>query len=53
MYQEIEALSKLVKPIHIVDREEQVEYWIREVPDLQESLGWSVPIRGFKQVEKD
>jgi hypothetical protein len=54
LYKEIEALSALVKPIYIYvnDREERIEYWIYEIPELQESLGWEVPIRGFKVIEK-
>ena len=52
LYKEIEALSALVKPIYVNDWEEQIEYWIYEIPELQESLGWEVPIRGFKVIEK-
>ena len=51
LYKEIEALSALVKPIYVNDWEEQIEYWIYEIPELQESLGWEVPIRGFKVIE--
>lgn len=51
LYQEIEALSALVTPIHIDDREEQVEYWIREVPDLHISLGWKIPNRPISRVQ--
>ncbi len=53
LYKEIEALSGLVEPIHVNDWEEQTEYWIYEIPELQESLGWEVPIRGFKVIEKE
>jgi len=53
LYKEIEALSALVEPIYVNDREEQIEYWIYEIPELQESLGWEVPIRGLKVIEKD
>jgi hypothetical protein len=53
LYKEIEALSSLVNPIYVNDWEEQIEYWVYEIPDLQESLGWEVPIRGFKVIEKD
>jgi hypothetical protein len=52
LYKEIEALSGLVEPIYVNDWEEQIEYWIYEIPELQESLGWEVPIRGFKVIEK-
>jgi hypothetical protein len=53
LYKEIEALSALVEPLYVNDWEEQIEYWVYEIPDLQESLGWEVPIRGFKVIEKD
>jgi hypothetical protein len=43
----------LVEPIYVNDWEEQIEYWIYEIPELQESLGWEVAIRGFKVIEKD
>jgi hypothetical protein len=52
MYKEIESLSDMVSPIHIDDREEQIEYWIYEVPELHKSLDWQIPIRGFKVIEK-
>ena len=52
LYQEIEALSALVEPIYVNDREEQIEYWTYEIPELQGSSGWEVPIRGFKVIEK-
>lgn len=35
MYKEIETLSGLVEPIYVNDREEQIEYWIYEIPKLQ------------------
>ncbi len=53
LYQEIEALSSMVEPIHIDDREERVESWIYEIPQLEKSLDWDVPTRGFKIIEKD
>jgi hypothetical protein len=52
LYKEIESLSALVEPVHVNNWKEQIEYWIYEIPELQESLGWEVPIRGFKVVEK-
>lgn len=52
MYKEIESLSKEVIPIYKNDREEQIEYWVYEIPHLEVSLGWKVPIRGFKTIEK-
>jgi len=52
LYQEIDVLSRMVEPIHIDDREERVECWIYEIPELQASLDWDVPTRGFKIIEK-
>ena len=52
MYNEIETLSRMVEPIHIDDRENGVENWIYEIPELQRSLDWDVPTRGFKIVER-
>jgi len=42
----------MVETIHIDDREERVESWIYEVPELQAVLDWDVPTRGFKIREK-
>ena len=53
MYKEIEALSKDVTPIYKDDWDEQIEYWIYEIPHLELSLGWKVPIRGYKIIEKE
>ena len=52
LYQEIDVLSQMLEPIHIDDREERVECWIYEIPELQASLDWDVPTRGFKIMEK-
>lgn len=52
LYQEIDVLSQMVDPIHIDDREERVESWIYEIPELQRSLDWDVPTRGFRILEK-
>ncbi len=52
LYKEIETLSGQVEPLYVNDWEEQIEYWVYEIPDLQKSLGWEVPIRGFKVIEK-
>ena len=52
LYQEIDVLSQMVDPIPIDDRENRVEGWIYEVPELQSSLDWDVPTRGFKIIEK-
>jgi len=53
LYKEIDVLSQLVEPIHIDDREERVECFIYEIPELQASLNWDVPTRGFKIIEKE
>ena len=53
LYQEIDVLSQMVDPMHIDDRDERVESWIYEVPELQVSLDWDVPTRGFKIIEKE
>ena len=53
LYQEIDILSGMVEPIYVDDREERVECWIYEVPELQASLDWDVPTRGFKITEKE
>jgi hypothetical protein len=52
LYKEIDTLSQMVEAIHIDDREEQVESWIYEVPELHAVLDWDVPTRGFKIIEK-
>jgi len=52
MYKEIQTLSALVKPIYADDWEEQMECWIYEIPELQASLTWDVPTRGFKIRER-
>jgi len=52
LYQEIDILSQQVEPLHMDDRAERVESWIYEIPELQTSLDWDVPTRGFKITEK-
>ena len=52
LYKEIETLSGMVEPIHIDDRKNRVESWTYEIPELQKSLAWDVPTRGFKILEK-
>ena len=52
LYKEIDTLSQMVEPMHIDDREQRVESWIHEVPELQAVLDWDVPTRGFKIREK-
>jgi hypothetical protein len=39
-------------PIHVDDRENRLESWIYEVPELHTVLGWDVPTRGFRIIEK-
>jgi len=52
LYQEIDVLSQRVEPIYVDDRQERVESWVYEIPELQVSLDWDVPTRGFKILEK-
>jgi hypothetical protein len=52
LYQEIDVLSQRVEPVYVDDREQRVESWIYEIPELQASLDWDVPTRGFKILEK-
>jgi len=52
LYQEIDVLSGLVEPIYVEDRENRVDCLIYEIPDIQVSLDWDVPTRGFKIIEK-
>jgi len=51
LYKEIETLSAFVKPVYVNDWEQQLEYWIYEVPSLEVSLGWDIPVRGFRVIE--
>lgn len=52
LYQEIEILSQRVEPVYIEDLEKRMECWIYEIPELQQSLDWDIPTRGFKVIEK-
>ncbi len=52
LYKEIEILSQMVEPIYVDDRDNRVESWTYEIPELQTSLDWDVPTRGFKVLEK-
>ena len=52
LYKEIETLSQMVEPIYVDDRKNRVESWTYEIPELQTSLDWDVPTRGFKILEK-
>ena len=52
LYKEIEALWGMVESIHVDDTEKRVESWIYEIPDIQRSLDWDVPTRGFRITEK-
>ncbi len=52
LYKEIEILSQMVEPIYVDDRENRVESWIYEIPELHAVLDWDVPTRGFKILEK-
>jgi hypothetical protein len=52
LYKEIEILSQMVEPIYIDDSENRVESWVYEIPELQSSLDWDVPTRGFRIIER-
>lgn len=52
LYQEIEALSTLVKPITGYDDKEAVSYEIYEIPDMRLLIDWDIKLRGFKIIER-
>lgn len=52
LYQEILALAQLVEPICGEDKDGTRRYQIYEISDLHQSLGWSVPLRGFLVIER-
>ena len=45
-------LSQRVESIYVDDKQQRIESWIYEVPELQSSLDWDVPTRGFRIIEK-
>jgi hypothetical protein len=51
IYQEIEALCTLTQPITGYDKEEGLVYHIYEIPSLNCSINWDIPLRGFKIIE--
>jgi hypothetical protein len=51
LYKEIETLSAFVEPVYVNDWEQQLEYWVYEVPHLETSLGWEIPVSGFRIIE--
>jgi len=52
LYQEILALSKLVKPICGENKDGTLRYHIYEIDNLHHSLDWSIPLRGFLVIEQ-
>lgn len=52
LYQEILALATLVSPICGEDKNGALRYEIYEIDDLQVSLGWEIPLRGFLVIER-
>jgi hypothetical protein len=52
LYQEILALATLVKPICGEDKDGALRLKIYEISNLHQSLGWSIPLRGFLIVEQ-
>jgi len=51
IYREIQALSTLTQPIKGYDEEKSIVYQIYEIPSLHQSIGWDIPLRGFKIIE--
>lgn len=51
LYKEIDALSSLTEPITGYDAKEGVAYTIYEIPQVHLSIGWDIPLRGFKIIE--
>lgn len=52
LYQEILALATFIKPICGEDKNGHRRYEIYEIDDLEQSLGWSIPLRGFLVIER-
>jgi len=52
LYQEILAVAQLVEPICGEDKDGTLRYQIYEISDLHQSLGWSIPLRGFLVIER-
>ena len=52
LYQEILALSQLGQPICGEDKDGTLRYQIYEIDNLHQSLGWSIPLRGFLVIER-
>ena len=52
LYQEILALSKLVKPICGENKDGTLRYHIYEIDNLHHSLDWSIPLREFLVIEQ-
>ncbi len=50
--QEIKALSTLTKPIKGYDEKNKLVYEIYEIPSLNRSINWDIPLRGFKIIKK-
>jgi len=52
LYQEILALAQLVEPICGADKDGTRRYQIYEIDNIHQSLGWSIPLRGFLVIEQ-
>jgi hypothetical protein len=52
LYQEILALAPLVEPICGADKDGARRYQIYEISNLHQSIGWSIPLRGFLVAEQ-
>ena len=52
LYQEILALAQLVEPICGADKDGALRYEIYEIDNINHSLGWEIPLRGFLVIER-
>lgn len=52
LYKEIDNLSTISKPIKGYDIEENLFYLIYQIPDIDKSIGWDIPLTGYKIIER-
>lgn len=53
LYKEIESLCELTKPYKGYDQTEGVAYTIYEIEAIHLSIGWDIPLVGYKIIETD
>lgn len=51
LYKEIETLASMGEPIKGYDSEKGIVYTIYEIEEIHISLGWDIPLKGFKIIE--